>query len=165
MRQIECLLVKGDKCAVGFVTEFEKHVEIEGFFIQTLVGENTGGMGGADVRGTLQYVPFSPVGGTVSKLRMPKDNIIGTQQLPQSVIFSIQYMLSAEVRNIERRRVLGSMRVPGRSGLTPDESLALVNQYVEKHGELPKGNHALESMGGVAGTFEVKPVSPYRSEQ
>ncbi len=165
MRNIECLLIKGDKCAVGFVEEHEKFFEIEGFYIQTLVGENTGGIGGMEKRGTLQYVPFSPVGGTVSKLRVPKANIIGSQQLPQSVVFSIQYMLSAEVRNIERKRMLGSMRVPGRTGLTPDEALALVNQYIKKHGSLPHGTHALESMGGVAGTFEVKPVSPYRGEQ
>ena len=164
MKQVQCLLLKGDKCAVGFVEELEKVYEIEGFYIQALTGENTGGIGGAEYRGTLQYVPFSPVGGTVSKLKIPKANVVGFQQLPDSITFNIQYMLTAEVRNIERRRMLSSMRVPGRNGLSPDETLALINQFVEKHGELPRGNHAVENMGGVSGTFDVLPVSPYREE-
>lgn len=163
MKQIRCFVLKNGKVAVGFVEESARFYEIEGMYLQAMLGEDMTGKPG-DMKGHLQYTPFSPVGGLVSKIKIPVNNIDYEQSLPEGIAFHMQYMLNAETRNIERKRQLAGMRIPGRTGLTPEQSIALVTQFMEKNGRLPSGFNVSENMRTLAGTFDVKPTSPYREE-
>lgn len=162
MKSIRCFVLKNGKVAVGLVEESERFYEIEGMYLKAMVGERMSDQ--EKMNAHLQYEPFSPVGGVVSKIKIPVANIDYEQSLPEGITFHLQYALNAESRNLERKRQLAGMRIPGRTGLTPEQSIALVNQFLEKNGTLPSGFNVSEDMRTLAGTFEVKPTSPYREE-
>lgn len=163
MKQLQCLLLKSGKVAAGFVEELERVYRVEGFYIEMEAQEQMSG-GAGTVRGKLSYRAFSPVGGLVSTLDIPKDRVEGFQHLPAGVEHNMRYMLDAEVRNTERKRQLLARQIPGRTGISPEDYLAANAQFIEKNGKLPVGAHAAKDGIINGGTFDVVPTSPYRSE-
>lgn len=165
MKALQCLVLKSGKVVAGFVEEFERVYRVEGFYLEVELTEQMSSGSDAQNRGKIVYAPFSPVGGLVSTLDIPKSNVEGFQQLPTGVMHNMQYMLDAETRNIERKRQLLAMRVPGRAVLTPEEMLAKTAQYVEKNGHLPQAPSSTEDALTRAGVFKVLPTSPYRQQE
>lgn len=163
MKAIQCLLLESKKVAAGFVEELERVYRITGFYLELELTEQMNGM--AEARGKIVYKAFSPVGGLVSTLDIPKSKVAGFQTLPVGVEHNLQYMLDAEVRNAERKRSLLARQIPGRTGISPEDWLASVAQHVEKHGVLPQGQHAAKDHLLTSGTFDVIPTSPYREQE
>lgn len=161
MKQLQCLVLKSGKVAAGFVEELERVYRVEGFYLEMEVAENHTGSPG-ELRGKVGYKAFSPVGGLVGVLDIPKDRVEGFQQLPDGITHNLQYMLDAETRNMERKRQLLARRVPGRTGMSPEDMLASIAQHIEKTGSLPQGPHVARDSMLTTGTFEVIPTSPFR---
>lgn len=164
MKQLQCLLLKSGKVAAGFVEEQERVYRVEGFYLEMEVGEQMSGSVGT-VRGKLAYKAFSPVGGLVSTLDIPKGMVEGFQHLPVGVEHSMRYMLDAEVRNAERKRQLMARTIPGRVGISPEDYLAANAKYIAENGKLPQGPHVARDGIITGGTFNVVPTSPYRESQ
>lgn len=161
MKQLQCLLLKSGKVAAGFIEEQERVYRVEGFYLEMEVGEQMSGSA-ETVRGKLAYKAFSPVGGLVSVLDIPKANVVGFQHLPVGVEHSMRYMLDAEVRNAERKRQLMARVIPGRVGMSPEDYLSANAKYIAEHGKLRHGPHVARDGIITGGTFEVLPTSPFR---
>ena len=163
MKAIQCLLLESGKVATGFVEELERVYRVTGFYLELELTEQMNGQ--AEARGKITYKAFSPVGGMVSTLDIPKNRVAGFQTLPVGVVHNLQYMLDAEVRNADRKRELLARQIPGRTGISPEDWLASIAQHVDKHGVLPQGAHMTKDHLLTSGVFDVIPTSPYREEQ
>lgn len=163
MKPIKCLVLKSKKVAVGFVEELERVYRIEGFYLEMEVTEQMSGAADS-MRSKIVYKAFSPIGGLVTSLDIPKDRVEGFQNLPQGLEHNLQFALSAEIKNIERKRELLARPIPGRTGMTPEDWLASIAQHIERTGELPKGEYAVRDHLVTGGVFKTVPTSPYREQ-
>jgi len=152
------------KVAVGICEITDKKVTVTGFYIASIVSDS---MAYANKRkAQLTYLPFSEIGGLVQTQVFPISTYEGETVLPPSIMFHIEQAIAAEKSNLARKNKLKNMPIPGRNGLSPEEQLAQVHQYIKANGVLPKGKGEalIDQLGVQAGVTKVVKSSPYRQE-
>lgn len=160
--EFKALRMRSGKIAVGKVTENDTHYHIVGAF---LVFKQEEGDYKTQLTGVRSHIePFSPVGGPIGEMNLPRTQVEGEIILPPHIRHSVETMICAEVDNKERRNMLLSRPIPVGTSMTPEDALSKVAKHIEANGKLPDGSfaHSDGAMGLQFGSFRVQQESPYR---
>jgi len=169
-KELKFILMSSGKVIGGFVTEKNTYYEVEGCYIQLELHENTNeAYKEVKHKGKVVYQPFSPVGGLIQRLNVPKDKIDGFLDMPESFVTNFRFILGEEIRGLRRKQeLLNRKPSPMRAAVEPEDYLAFVRKYTKEHGKLPikeESELVLKETGIIGGRFSIKPTSPYRPTQ
>lgn len=155
----------GNKFAAGYIVENDTHYNVRGFF---LIFNHEEGDHIDTITGVrLTFEPFSPVGGMVGELNLPKVSTQGEVDMPEHIMWSVRNTIDAETDNAKIRAKMLNRPIPGGTLMQPEDAIARVAQHMEKNeGKLPTGkfSHTDSATSITFGVFDVTQKSPYREE-